>query len=861
MTSLIEDAIVAAATTAAAAAGGVTDLRSATRAIVAQLGGGRLQDDTLADIFEDALHREDTALVPVPGDRVAEVGLLVRGIVLTHRLTEGERAAHTLDLDPDLGPLARLATVDGGLHLPDGATLHRRDRRVRGGSRAGGVLWTAHLEGPAGWLDDRDAGALLCLRAGEGVLRVEALDGPAPGPGPEPAAFGEALAQVLDDANEGDGSPVWDETLHIGLAADHRDWFAEPGPPFGELVTAAGFEVDGRDIGRAGCWEEHEALARMVMTATRHDDLSTDDHRVLRDALEAFDTWCAQPGDSPGSLAVRLHDRWLAALAFLDEVRWRGATADQIGGFAMALGARSHGGESATVGHWLASRAAALDGRALDGERLVAEAQAADPTFPAAIDEAAWYASDRRRARDAVNLLHRVRRHDDPELELLRRYAALGAPGVGRNSPCPCESGRKFKHCHLGRMELPEPDRVRWLLDKTRDFVVRVAPPDVVADLEGHDPEPSTHMMAYDLLLFADGWLGRFLASRGPLLDEWERVTAAGWSSGGVASLFRVEGIDADGRRRLVDLATGVARTAEASPAFELASLHRLLCCRLLPVGDCWYGSGVTRLVMLSERERLLDALGPDVPSADTMRALVGSGDGPRLQNTSGEPLMACRATLRPPAALAYHGLVALLDKMALERGDEEWDEEEQAETLVWRLVRDTPGMDAATIATVRLTAGGELSVETSSVARHDATLALLTDAVDGFEVVAEERVPLARAQAEHERAECMAPARRVLGLEDAADDAPDLDDDIYDPDDSEGDLDEDPELAAALEQIDRQFESRWLDQPVPALGGATPRAAAADDELRPDLLTLLAEMEGRGRFDPDRLRAALGLA
>jgi hypothetical protein len=166
------------------------------------------------------------------------------------------------------------------------------------------------------------------------------------------------------------------------------------------------------------------------------------------------------------------------------------------------------------------------------------------------------------------------------------------------------------------------------------------------------------------------------------------------------------------------------------------------------------------------------------------------------------------RATLRPPAALAYHELVALLDKAALERGDEEWNEEEQAETLVWRLVRDTPGMDAATIATVRLAAGGELSVETNSLARHEATLALLTDAVDGLDVVAEERVPLARAQAEHERAECVAQARRVLGLDDAADEAADLDD-VYDPDDSEGDLDEDPAFAAALEQIDRQFESR----------------------------------------------------
>ena len=26
--------------------------------------------------------------------------------------------------------------------------------------------------------------------------------------------------------------------------------------------------------------------------------------------------------------------------------------------------------------------------------------------------------------------------------------ALAGAPSVGRNDPCPCGSGKKFKHCH-----------------------------------------------------------------------------------------------------------------------------------------------------------------------------------------------------------------------------------------------------------------------------------------------------------------------------------------------------------------------------------------------------------------------------
>ena len=39
------------------------------------------------------------------------------------------------------------------------------------------------------------------------------------------------------------------------------------------------------------------------------------------------------------------------------------------------------------------------------------------------------------------------------------------------------------------------------------------------------------------------------------------------------------------------------------------------------------------------------------------------------------------------------------------------------------------------------------------------------------------------------------------------------------------------------------------------------PGPAAADESLRPDLLTLLAETDDRGLFDSDRLRAELGLS
>ena len=42
-----------------------------------------------------------------------------------------------------------------------------------------------------------------------------------------------------------------------------------------------------------------------------------------------------------------------------------------------------------------------------------------------------------------------------------------GRPTVGRNDPCWCGSGRKFKQCHLNVSDQPAlPDRVAWLCRK-----------------------------------------------------------------------------------------------------------------------------------------------------------------------------------------------------------------------------------------------------------------------------------------------------------------------------------------------------------------------------------------------------------
>ena len=76
------------------------------------------------------------------------------------------------------------------------------------------------------------------------------------------------------------------------------------------------------------------------------------------------------------------------------------------------------------------------------------------------------------------------------------------------------------------------------------------------------------------------------------------------------------------------------------------------------------------------------------------------------------------------------------------------------------------------------------------------------------------------------------------------------------------------PDLSEAdLVDIRRQFEDRWLADTIPALGGVTPREAAASTEGRKDLAALLDDFEWETRRNPgpfamdvDRLRKELGL-
>src|SRR5690606_1232143 len=145
----------------------------------------------------------------------------------------------------------------------------------------------------------------------------------------------------------------------------------------------------------------------------------------------------------------------------------------RVGEFARALispGRRHTGGAGLLLARHLEAA-----GDTFGAEAALEAAVRSDPDFGPALAELAWYASDRGDADRAVALLRRAGFPEDTPVVAF--HAALGrsAEAVGRNDPCPCGSGRKYKQCHLGRMELTVPERVRWLLFKLIGYVNRSA--------------------------------------------------------------------------------------------------------------------------------------------------------------------------------------------------------------------------------------------------------------------------------------------------------------------------------------------------------------------------------------------------
>jgi hypothetical protein len=265
----------------------------------------------------------------------------------------------------------------------------------------------------------------------------------------------------------------------------------------------------------------------------------------------------------------------------------------------------------------------------------------------------------------------------------------------------------------------------------------------------------------------------------------------------------------------LIDLRSA-ERLEVSEPAFShQAVAGSVISARAVPDGGGGHQLIGAVLPVRAGREKdLLDVLDGGDPEA-IVRWAAAAEAPPRGQTREGEKLVECRAEVAfedPGAARAF------LDENYEPDGDDTWTE-----------LPDLGGGERILRAVLHFE-NDRLTVETHSEERMDRVLSRLS----GFRILSDERRPLAPGEMPRPSEHLPQPAA--------------------DPE----------EIAAVIPQIQEKMEARWCDEQVPALGGLTPRQAAADPSRRETLERLLLEMddvpEGLFSMRPERIRRLLGI-
>jgi hypothetical protein len=796
-------------------------------------------------------------------DRWVWLPAVLAGRVFTHRVDADELAHDILTVTPDLDPITALCEhelqygrfADGSAaHVAlggfDDELLALRGIPAAAIDPLGALLLTPGTLTALGVTEGELVGVRLSA-AGLVVERVGAL---------AHSAVGAQLAATLDD------EPVYFDAAVWTVCTEDAEVFTEPLPPLREIadhhplahrdewLAPAGFDFDLWQVesGSAALAARHQlepddAFA-LYMLVKLYDHMS----QLLLDAAETGDplgnvsagagdgatvTDIDEFGELMGELGATLADPVLAELLVAETVGTGRAGAAALGLFAEALEPKVP--RSARVAcRWL--RAVALEriGDIVSAERELLAAESMDTNWPLSLLDLAHFASDRGDVERGLALLRRAGAGSDhPLMEVLAQHRAAGRRDLGRNEPCWCGSGRKYKKCHLGHEQLPLGERVGWLYMKAAQHALLTGWNDELAEVGYErcryaDDDPDALMTALgdplvmDAVLFEGGAFAEFLQMRGSLLPDDERLLAEQWLLVD-RSVFEVEGVDRGAGVTVRDVRTGDTHEVRERTASRQLTPGQLFCARVVPAGDSMQIFGGLEPVALHERDSLIDLLDTEPDPATLVSRLSRRFAPPALANTEGDPLAICEASVHigDPA-----GIEAALD--------DTYDRVDGDEPPRWFEHVVTQGMQRIRAALVL--DGETVRVEANSDKRMDRVLATLARLDPAMKVLDDARRPLRDAREAAELANQM----------------PITGEDSLDPDD--------PQVAAFLDEFIRGYEAKWLDEPIPALDGHTPRQAADDPTRRADLIKLLDTFPvvepGSTGMCADRLRAALGL-
>ncbi len=444
-------------------------------------------------------------------------------------------------------------------------------------------------------------------------------------------------------------------------------------------------------------------------------------------------------------------------------------------------------------------------------------------------------------------------------------------PRAGRNQPCPCGSGRKYKKCHLAADEAEHASRqatapAHALDDRLVHRLSRFARREFGAAWEAHaddfaDPDEALQLArpwsVYCFEVAGKTVVDAYLDARGRCSNEerrWLDAQRAAW-----LSVWEVEAVDPGQTLTLHDLLTGERRTVRETRGSKTLAPRDALLARVVD------HDGVSLLCGVHQRplppfdtaevvrraqsrlrrrravpvERLRDAaLGRNLIRywEEAVEGLdVRSAIPPEFRNRDGDPVLLTvdHFEVAPGAMTAIAARIAEMEDTYQEGPGED------APVYVFLRPDDAtrPNGEQTIIGRVRMDSPG-LRIETNSRARADALR-------ERIEAACGSRVRHRAREHTDPRPPRKGPRKRP-----AAPVAP-----------------ASPEEERLVAELQARHYAGWIDQPLPALNRKTPRECVRTAAGRHAVDLLLKDMENRehrspgASFDFSTIRRELGIA
>jgi tetratricopeptide (TPR) repeat protein len=538
------------------------------------------------------------------------------------------------------------------------------------------------------------------------------------------------------------------------------------------------------------------------------------------------------PGDDVRFVLDALASATDSALGFLSgQIECHTARGEEISARLAALRSQARSREEKAAVALIAARAAEGAGDSATARDLINEALTLRPGLEPALHDGAQYAAARGDYATADRYLRRAEQPSPLRAGLSEAIAGSDpASRVGRNNPCPCGSGRKFKVCCL-RDALPALSaRAQLVYALLGTYAERAPALELITSLiERTEDAKRCAMFLLDLALFQGGLVEKFLAARGHWLHPDERELIEDWRRIPV-TIYEAVDVQRDSGLTLRALPDGAPIHLMDTLFSQSAQRLELFCGRVLHDGSRPHLLAVPVRVPRERRRELADLLASD-PPLEKIADFLAPEPPMQFRNSDGEDLYECRVTYRVP------------------------DPQQTFEILAERLTR----IDEDVIAWHRHQDDGRI-LSLGSIERADEEFTLVANSPSRLAYLETQLRQIAPDALEHHRH-----AER-LSQDHGGRQARTLIVDSYFTDAS-------TVADEAAKLVSRDAETGWLDHPR-VIGDLSPREAAASSdpavlaELRCtvddiEALLLRAQRTGQptaGLMNPHRIRDALGL-